>query len=140
MLPANPDANSGWQAGWNTFYWAWRIAFSPFVGLFLARISKGRSVREFIIGCVFAPAMVCFAWMTVLSGTAIDLELAGTAESAIFGASNTAKLFVTLEQTISGGLLSGIAIMCVVLIMTFPVTSADVSVRGCGVISAPPTV
>jgi len=115
----------GWQAGWTTFYWAWWIAFSPFVGLFLARISRGRSVREFIIGCVFAPAMVCFAWMTILGGTAIDLELAGDANGVIIGASNTAKLFVTLSQMISGGLLSTITVMCVVLIMTFLVTSAD---------------
>ncbi len=115
----------GWQAGWTTFYWAWWIAFSPFVGLFLARISKGRSVREFIIGCVFAPALVCFAWMTILGGTAIDLELTGGADGAIIGASQTAKLFVTLSQMISGGFLSAITIMCVVLIMTFLVTSAD---------------
>ncbi|MEW2911250.1 BCCT family transporter [Leisingera sp. JC11] len=115
----------GWQAGWTTFYWAWWIAFSPFVGLFLARISRGRSVREFILGCVIAPALVCFAWMTILGGTAIDLELNGAAEGAIIGASNTAKLFVTLQSMIDGGLLSGITIMCVVLIMTFLVTSAD---------------
>ena len=115
----------GWQAGWTTFYWAWWIAFSPFVGLFLARISKGRSVREFIVGCVFAPALVCFAWMTILGGTAIDLELTGGADGAIIGASNTAKLFVTLGQMIDGGLLSALTVMCVVLIMTFLVTSAD---------------
>ncbi|WP_299354403.1 BCCT family transporter [uncultured Shimia sp.] len=120
-----PGRQFGWQAGWTTFYWAWWIAFSPFVGLFLARISKGRSVREFIIGCVFAPALVCFAWMTVLGGTAIDLELTGGAEGAIIGASNTAKLFVTLGEMISGGFLTGITIMCVILIMTFLVTSAD---------------
>jgi choline-glycine betaine transporter len=115
----------GWQSGWTTFYWAWWIAFSPFVGLFLARISKGRTVREFIVGCVIAPALVCFAWMTILGGTAIDLELTGGAEGAIIGASNTAKLFVTLGQMIDGGLLSAITVMCVVLIMTFLVTSAD---------------
>lgn len=120
-----PQRQFGWQAGWTTFYWAWWIAFSPFVGLFLARISKGRTVREFIVGCVFAPAMVCFAWMTILGGTAIDLELAGNAEGAIIGASNTAKLFVTLGEMISGGFLSAITVMCVVLIMTFLVTSAD---------------
>ncbi|RBW58730.1 BCCT family transporter [Ruegeria sp. A3M17] len=115
----------GWQSGWTTFYWAWWIAFSPFVGLFLARISKGRSVREFILGCVLAPALVCFAWMTVLGGTAIDLELAGAAEGAIIGASNTNKLFVTLSYMIDGGLLSMLNVMCVILIMTFLVTSAD---------------
>ncbi|WP_136443865.1 BCCT family transporter [Pacificoceanicola onchidii] len=115
----------GWQSGWTTFYWAWWIAFSPFVGLFLARISKGRTVREFIIGCVIAPSLVCFAWMTILGGTAIDLELTGGADGAIIGASNTAKLFVTLGEMISGGLLTAITVMCVVLIMTFLVTSAD---------------
>lgn len=120
-----PGRQFGWQAGWTTFYWAWWIAFSPFVGLFLARISKGRSVREFIIGCVIAPALVCFAWMTILGGTAIDLELTGGADGAIIGASNTAKLFVTLGQMLSGGFLSAITVMCVVLILTFLVTSAD---------------
>ncbi|MEM7375980.1 MAG: BCCT family transporter [Pseudomonadota bacterium] len=120
-----PGRQFGWQAGWTTFYWAWWIAFSPFVGLFLARISKGRTVREFIVGCVFAPALVCFAWMTILGGTAIDLELNGGAEGVIIGASNTAKLFVTLGQMLDGGLLTGISVMCVVLILTFLVTSAD---------------
>ncbi len=121
----NQGRQFGWQSGWTTFYWAWWIAFSPFVGLFLARISKGRTVREFIVGCVLAPALVCFAWMTILGGTAIDLELTGDANGAIVGASNTAKLFVTLGEMISGGFLSALTIMCVVLIMTFLVTSAD---------------
>ncbi|MCR9138659.1 MAG: BCCT family transporter [Alphaproteobacteria bacterium] len=120
-----PGRQFGWQAGWTTFYWAWWIAFSPFVGLFLARISKGRTVREFILGCVIAPALVCFAWMTILGGTAIDLELTGGADGTIIGATNTAKLFVTLGQMISGEFLAAVSIMCVVLIMTFLVTSAD---------------
>ncbi len=116
----------GWQAGWTTFYWAWWIAFSPFVGLFLARISKGRSIREFIVGCVFLPALVCFAWMTILGGTAIDLELSGIADGAIIGASNSSKLFATLQQMLgSGFFLSLITFMCVVLVLTFLVTSAD---------------
>jgi len=121
----NEGRQFGWQSGWTTFYWAWWIAFSPFVGLFLARISRGRTVREFIFGCVIAPALVCFAWMTILGGTAIDLELTGGADGSILAASNTAKLFVTLGQMISGGFLSALTIMCVVLIMTFLVTSAD---------------
>ena len=115
-----------WQAAWTTFYWAWWIAFSPFVGLFLARISKGRTVREFVLGAVIAPALVCFAWMTILGGTAIDLSMqSAEAKDAIVGASNSAKLFVTLENMISGGFLQAIIVMCVVLIMTFLVTSAD---------------
>ncbi|MEO0329517.1 MAG: BCCT family transporter [Pseudomonadota bacterium] len=115
----------GWQAGWTTFYWAWWIAFSPFVGLFLARISKGRTVREFILGCVIAPALVCFAWMTILGGTAVNLEVAGLADPSIAAASTTNKLFVTLENILSEGLYGAIVVMCVVLIMTFLVTSAD---------------
>ena len=121
----NAGRQFGWQAGWTTFYWAWWIAFSPFVGLFLARISRGRSVREFIVGCVFEPTLVCFAWMTILGGTAIDLELTGGAEGVIIGASNTSKLFVTLGEMLSGGFLTAITVMCVVLILTFLVTSAD---------------
>ncbi|MEL6564088.1 MAG: BCCT family transporter [Pseudomonadota bacterium] len=115
----------GWQSGWTTFYWAWWIAFSPFVGLFLARISKGRTVREFILGCVIAPALVCFAWLTILGGTAVNNELQGVADGAIIGASNTNKLFVSLGMIVPDWLLGAVILMCVVLIMTFLVTSAD---------------
>ncbi len=115
----------GWQSGWTTFYWAWWIAFSPFVGLFLARISKGRTVREFILGCVIAPALVCFAWLTILGGTAVHNELQGVADGAIIGASNTNKLFVSLQMIVPEWLIGAVIVMCVVLIMTFLVTSAD---------------
>ncbi|MPV86281.1 BCCT family transporter [Ostreibacterium oceani] len=117
----------GWQAGWTTFYWAWWIAFAPFVGLFLARISKGRTIREFVLGAVIAPSLVCWLWMTILGGTAIDLELTGVAEGAITGAENTAKLFVTLGYMLGDGsiILKSITIMSIVLILTFLVTSAD---------------
>ena len=114
-----------WQAGWTTFYWAWMVAYAPFVGLFLARISKGRTIREFVVGCVVAPSLVCFAWMTILGATAIDLELSGVAQGSIIGASNTNKLFVTLSHILDGGLLSMLYAMCVVLVLTFLVTSAD---------------
>ena len=83
-------------------------------------------MREFVLGAVIAPALVCFAWMTILGGTAIDLSMqSAEAKDAIVGASNSAKLFVTLENMISGGFLQAIIVMCVVLIMTFLVTSAD---------------
>ncbi|MTI03365.1 BCCT family transporter [Roseibium sp. RKSG952] len=114
-----------WQAGWTTFYWAWWIAFSPFVGLFLARISKGRTVREFIFGAVIAPSLVCFAWMAILGGAAIDMELNGDANGAILAASTTSTLFVTLGEMISGNFLTIMSVMCVLLTMTFLVTSAD---------------
>ncbi|MEM9139088.1 MAG: BCCT family transporter [Pseudomonadota bacterium] len=115
-----------WQKAWTTFYWAWWIAFSPFVGLFLARISRGRTVREFILGCVFAPAMVCFAWMTILGGTGIDQELNGAANGAITGATTTNMLFANLGVILQdSSLLFPLTVMCVVLIITFLVTSAD---------------
>lgn len=82
-------------------------------------------MREFILGAVIAPSLVCFASTTILGGTAIDLEISGAADGALIGASTTAKLFVTAGQMLDGGMLSGITIMCVVLIMTFLVTSAD---------------
>ncbi len=114
-----------WQAGWTTFYWAWWIAFSPFVGLFLARISKGRTIREFILGAVIAPSLVCFLWFTLLGGTGIDLELRGVANGAILDASLTNKLFTTLQYMLSPQLYGFVSVMCVILILTFLVTSAD---------------
>lgn len=114
-----------WQSANTTFYWAWWIAFSPFVGLFLARISRGRTVREFVLGAVVMPSLVCFAWMTILGGTSIDLELSGIAQGSIVNASQTNMLFATLQHIISEQLFSVVAIMCVVLILTFLVTSAD---------------
>ncbi|VDS09551.1 Glycine betaine transporter OpuD [Paracoccus haematequi] len=114
-----------WQSGSTTFYWAWWIAFSPFVGLFLARISRGRTVREFVVGAVVVPSLVCFAWMAILGGTAIDMELSGIAQGAIIDASATNMLFATLQFIVSEQVYGIVAIMCVVLILTFLVTSAD---------------
>ena len=116
---------NAWQKAWTTFYWAWWIAFSPFVGLFLARISRGRTVREFVLGAVIAPALVCFAWMTILGATAIDLELSGKAAGSIIEATTTNKLFATMAHMLSPAILGIITVMCVVLILTFLVTSAD---------------
>lgn len=122
----SPDTDLGaWQAGWTTFYWAWWIAFSPFVGLFLARISRGRTVREFVLGAVVMPSLVCFAWMTILGATSIDLEISGVAQGTIIEASQTNKLFATLQYMVSDQLFAVITVMCVVLVLTFLVTSAD---------------
>lgn len=126
FVPYSTDTDLGkWQSGWTTFYWAWWIAFSPFVGLFLARISKGRTIREIILGALIAPALVCFLWMTMLGGTAIDLELSGVAKGAISGENATNMLFATLGFMFDGGTLYLITVMCVILVMTYLVTSAD---------------
>lgn len=125
------DSNSdigAWQTGWTILYWAWWIAFAPFVGLFLARISRGRTIREFVLGCVLAPSLVCFAWMAFLGGTGLSLELSGAAQGLITQAVNeniASVLFVTIDLINSDLLGSIIKVMSIVLIITYLVTSAD---------------
>jgi choline/carnitine/betaine transport len=114
-----------WQSGWTLYYWAWWIAFAPFVGLFLARISKGRTVREFVLGAMIVPTLMCFLWFALLGGTALDIGLNGGAGDAIINAPIESQMFVTLQQMLSSELAQAISIMVVVLIMTFLVTSAD---------------
>jgi choline/carnitine/betaine transport len=118
-----------WQSvNWTVFYWAWWIAFAPFVGLFLARISKGRTVREFVLGVIIIPALMCFAWFTIVGGTAIELELSGQAGGAILSAQPEAQLFATLDVILSSGLARIGAAIVVVLLLTYLVTSADSAV------------
>ncbi len=120
-----------WQGWWPVFYWAWWIAFAPFVGLFLARISKGRTIREFVLGAMIVPSLMCFVWFAWAGGTAIDLELNGGADGAIFGVPNSDKIFAVTEfmlAPIAEILAWGMAVVIVVLLMTFLVTSADSAV------------
>jgi choline/carnitine/betaine transport len=120
-----------WQGWWPVFYWAWWIAFAPFVGLFLARISRGRTIREFVLGAMIVPALMCFVWFSWAGGTAIDLELNGGANGVIFNAANGDKIFAMTEfmlAPIAQGLAWGMALLIVVLLMTFLVTSADSAV------------
>ncbi len=120
-----------WQGWWPVFYWAWWIAFAPFVGLFLARISRGRSIREFVLGAMIVPSLMCFVWFSWAGGTAIDLELNGDANGVILNAGNGDKIFAMTEfmlAPIAQALAWGMAVMIVVLLMTFLVTSADSAV------------
>ncbi|MEM7226957.1 MAG: BCCT family transporter [Pseudomonadota bacterium] len=139
----NPDSVAskleGWQGGWSVFYWAWWIAFAPFVGLFLARISKGRSIREFVLGAMIVPSLMCFVWFTWAGGTAIDLtmtqaasgEIASVKDGAIFAAPDGDKIFAMTDymlSSISYWLAWAMAAMIVVLLMTYLVTTADSAV------------
>ncbi|MEM6896113.1 MAG: BCCT family transporter [Pseudomonadota bacterium] len=119
---------SGWQGAWTIFYWAWWIAFAPFVGVFLARISKGRSIREYVLGAMIIPAAMCFVWFALVGGTAIDLELRGVAEGAIQGAGQSDQLFAMLAVMLSEGLAYLMSIIVVILLLTYLVTSADSAV------------
>ncbi|PUB16160.1 BCCT family transporter [Yoonia sediminilitoris] len=116
---------ASWQGGWSVFYWAWWIAFAPFVGVFLARISRGRSVREYILGAIIIPSVMCFVWFTIVGGTAIDLTLNGGAADAISGAGQQNQLFAMLDFMLGSGLAWVMAIIVVVLLLTYLVTTAD---------------
>lgn len=113
-----------WLGGWTLFYWGWWISWSPFVGMFIARISRGRTIRQFVMGVLFVPAGFTLAWMTVFGNSAIDMILhqGMTQISDAIATDSSLALFVFLEQFPMTGLLSAIAILMVVV---FFVTSAD---------------
>ena len=67
--------NNNWQKGWTIFYWAWWIAWSPFVGIFIARISKGRTLREFLLSVLLVPTLLTFIWLTIFGNTALYQEM-----------------------------------------------------------------
>ena len=113
-----------WMGTWTLFYWAWWISWSPFVGMFIARISRGRTIREFIIGVLLVPAGITFLWLSVFGNFALFIELgegAGSISQATLESMPTA-LFVMLEQLPMTRIISVIAIL---LIVTFFVTSSD---------------
>jgi len=122
------DALAGWQGSWTIFYWAWWIAFAPFVGLFLARISRGRTVREYVLGALIIPSVMCFIWFALVGGTAIDLELSGKAAGAIAKTGPESQLFEMLRVILSPTLAWAMSIVVVVLLLTYLVTSADSAV------------
>ena len=114
-----------WQLDWSVFYWAWWIAFSPFVGMFIARISRGRTVREYVLGVVLVPSLVCFVWMTLVGGTAIDLELSGAANGTIVNAGISDQLYATLAVLLDPAIFQIVSALIVLLLLTYLVTSAD---------------
>jgi choline/glycine/proline betaine transport protein len=113
-----------WQAAWTTFYWGWWISWAPFVGVFIARISRGRTVREFVLGVLGVPVLVTFLWFSVLGGGALHRELFGAGGLiGEDGAVDTVNsLFDVLEALPAGSVLAAGAI---ILIALFFVTSAD---------------
>ena len=114
---------TNWQGSWTVFYWAWWISWSPFVGMFIARISKGRTVRELILGVVAFPSMLSFFWMSVFGGTALNLQLEGIRDVATAVSENVATaLFDMLEAF---PLTQVTSLLGVVLVISFFVTSSD---------------
>jgi len=116
-------SGTNWQSSWTIFYWAWWISWSPYVGMFIARISKGRTVKEFVLGVLIVPSIITFLWMSAFGGSAISLEMSGIGNIGDAVNDNVATaLFVFLEQFPLEMVTSLIAI---VLILSFFVTSSD---------------
>jgi glycine betaine transporter len=120
----SPFEQNNWSQSWTIFYWAWWISWAPFVGTFIARISKGRTIREFMIGVLAVPTIFSGLWFSVFGGSALYLER--FANSQIMNIINESgmetALFYLLEHFPLGAFMSGLAIF---LICTFFVTSAD---------------
>lgn len=122
-LRLQPYQGGDWVLGWTIFYWAWAIAWSPFVGAFVARVSRGRTIREFILGVMVIPPAIACVWIAVFGGTALWYDLKqGTSIAEAVDADLTSALFQTFEQLPFTGIMSVLAIL---LIFTFLVTSAD---------------
>ncbi len=126
-LAADAIGGSEWQKGWTIFYWAWWIAWSPFVALFIARVSRGRTIREFIGGVLVLPSLFVFAWLTIFGGTALHMELFGVGGqgagiAAAVAEDETTALYLTL-QNLPWTTLS--SVVTTVLIATYFITSSD---------------
>lgn len=122
-LKLRPFSDSSWISGWTLFYWAWWIAWSPFVGVFIASISKGRTIKEFILGVLLVPTIFSFIWFSVFGGTALTLQIDTNMNLLDLVKNNiTATLFVLLKSLPFGTIIS---VICILLIFTFFISSAD---------------
>jgi len=132
-----------WQHDWTIFYWAWWISWAPFVGMFIARVSKGRTIREFMVGVLFVPTSLTFMWLTVFGDSALYVELFGNSGIVSAVQENIAvALFVLLENFPLSYISSFLGIIVVVI---FFVTSSDSASLVVDIITAgghpdPPTV
>ncbi|WP_313355892.1 BCCT family transporter, partial [Microbacterium sp.] len=117
-------AGEQWQASWTSFYWGWWISWAPFVGIFIARVSKGRTVREFVVGVILVPTLLGILWFAVLGGSALALEL--REPGTLTGADGTVDLqgaLFALLQNVPGSTI--VSIGAILLLAIFFITSAD---------------
>ena len=115
--------DEAWMHGWTVFYWAWWISWSPFVGMFIARISRGRTVREFLMAVLIIPTTVTILWMSVFGGVAIDQVINNVGELGANGITEVPlAMFQMFDQLPFGSMLS---LLAVVLVLVFFITSSD---------------
>lgn len=114
------EEHRSWINGWTIFYWAWWISWAPFVGIFIARVSRGRTVREFMIGVLLMPSLVSFFWFAVFGASAMNLQMSGAVDLTQYATEEV--LFAVFNELPWSQLLS---IVAVFLVTTFFITSAD---------------
>ncbi|WP_281613161.1 BCCT family transporter [Flammeovirga sp. SubArs3] len=114
---------TNWQNSWTVFYWAWWISWSPFVGIFIARISKGRTIKEFILGVLIVPSLLTFLWLTVFGGSALFQELTGNHSITEAVNKNVATAIYYLLEQFPFTTFS--SILTILLVTSFFVTSSD---------------
>lgn len=132
-LRTTPFRDSSWVSSWTVFYWAWWVSWSPFVGLFIARVSRGRTIREFVIGTVLAPTLAGFVWFSVFGGTALHLEIfQGVPVAEAVQADVSTALFAMFDALPLGLLMS---LAATVLVLVFFVTSGDSATLVLGMMS-----
>ncbi|MEM9738839.1 MAG: BCCT family transporter [Pseudomonadota bacterium] len=120
--PVGRETDTDWYHGWTVFYWAWWISWSPFVGMFIARVSKGRSIREFIAAVLVVPLIVVLIWFSAFGETAIDLVEQGVTRLGTGEVPTELVLFNVLQALPWPAISSSVAI---VLLIVFFVTSSD---------------
>ena len=130
----NGEGESKWQGGWTIFYWGWWISWAPFVGMFIARISRGRTIREFMVGVMFVPTTIAFFWLCMFGGNAIYLELQALSEGGTAGIAEIVMawnpvdkaLYATIDQISSIQWLQwAMAALATFLLATWFITSSD---------------
>ena len=129
----NSEGAAAWQGGWTIFYWGWWISWAPFVGMFIARISRGRTIREFMVGVMFVPTTVAFFWLCILGGTAIHAELTAAGGVGTAGIAQLvrdwnlpAALYGTIDVVTELAWLNwAMAALATFLLATWFITSSD---------------
>lgn len=144
---SDAQKNSGWQNWWTAFYWPWWMTWAPFVGIFIARISRGRTIRELIAGALIVPTLITFIWMSVFGGAALKMEQDDQAahqsqveagllvdEAAEFKggdillatqAETTSAIFTLVSKLDSGVIGQSLSVLIILLLATYFITSAD---------------
>ena len=117
----NPETKE-WSKSWTLFYWGWWIAWAPFVGLFIARVSRGRTIREFVLGVLVVPTAVTFVWFSVFGATALHLDAEGAGIAQAVSADISTAVYVTLDKLPLSGITSALT---ATLVAVFFVTSSD---------------